>query len=154
MAMPAKDSLKTPIRRLEGITYWVIEDPDAIYDFINKEVRKEWEADAKFEHRDPKQDPWLRTLSKRRWRLETIMIRQIKSNPDIMNYEDKNRGYDFSEEIIKRSDELRKEIEEYSLVIWPVIVRSEDFMLIDGYCRYSTLKAMNIQRVYAYVGEV
>jgi hypothetical protein len=45
------------IRRLEGITYWVIDDPKAIFDFINTEVRKEWEADARSEHRDPKDDP-------------------------------------------------------------------------------------------------
>jgi hypothetical protein len=46
----------TPIRRLEGISYWVIDDPDAIYDFINFEIRKEWESDARSEHRDPKDD--------------------------------------------------------------------------------------------------
>ena len=49
--------MNTPIRRLEGISYWVIDDPDAIYDFINTEIRKEWEADARSEHRDPKDDP-------------------------------------------------------------------------------------------------
>jgi hypothetical protein len=57
--------LKTPIRRLEGITYWVIEDPDAIHDFMNNELQKEWEEDARTEHRDPTKDTWLKTLSKR-----------------------------------------------------------------------------------------
>ena len=47
----------TPVRRLEGITYWVIEDPEGIYDFINKEVRKEWEEDAESEGREPQEDP-------------------------------------------------------------------------------------------------
>jgi hypothetical protein len=45
---------KTPIRRIESISYWVIEDADGIYDFTNTEVRREWEEDARSEHRDPR----------------------------------------------------------------------------------------------------
>ena len=73
-----KRYLMTPIRRLDGITYWVIQNPDGIYDFVNREIRKEWEADARFEGRNPNQDLWLRTLSKRKWSLEIIEISQIK----------------------------------------------------------------------------
>jgi len=40
----------------------VIEDPDGIYDFINTNVRREWEADAKEEGRNPLDDPWLKAL--------------------------------------------------------------------------------------------
>ena len=69
-----RDTWTTPIRRLEGITYWVIENPEAIHDFINTEIRKELEADARSEHRDPKDDPWLRTLLKRKWHLEMMDI--------------------------------------------------------------------------------
>lgn len=69
-----------------------------------------------------------------------------------MNYSDDERGYDFSEELPKRSDELRKSIIEYSQVIWHIIVRNEDFMLVDGYCRYAALRMMRIQRTYAYTG--
>lgn len=147
-----KRFLITPVRRLDGITYWVIEDPEGIYDFINKEIRKEWEADARFEGREPKENTWLKSLSKRRWSLEIAEIDRIKLNPDIMNYVDDERGYNFSQELAKRSDELRRSIKEYSQVIWPVIVRKEGFMLVDGYCRYATLRMMNIQRTYAYVG--
>jgi hypothetical protein len=57
--------LKTPIRRLDGVTYWVIEDPDGIRDFVNNELRREWEEDARSEDRDPRKDAWLKTLSKR-----------------------------------------------------------------------------------------
>jgi len=145
-------SLKTPIRRLEGITYWVIEDSEGIHDFINTEIRKEWEADAKFEGRDSREDPWLKALSKRKWRLEIIEIEHFKLNPDIMNYVDSERGYNFAAELAKRSDELRTSIREYSIVIWPVIARQENFMLIDGYCRYTALKTMKIKRTYAYIG--
>lgn len=145
-------SLKTPVRRLEGITYWVIEDSEGIHDFINTEIRKEWEADARFEGRKPMEDLWLKTLSKRRWRLEIAKIDWIKLNPNIMNYVDDVRGYNFSEELAERSDELWNSIKEYCLVIWPVIVREEDFMLIDGYCRYTALKTMKIKRTFAYIG--
>jgi hypothetical protein len=63
-------SLNTPLRRLDGIAYWVIEDPDDIRDHINKEIRKEWETDARQEHHEPENDPWLKTLSKRKWSLQ------------------------------------------------------------------------------------
>ncbi|MCW4021342.1 MAG: ParB N-terminal domain-containing protein [Candidatus Bathyarchaeota archaeon] len=142
----------TPVRRLGGITYWVIENPKGIYDFINNEVRKEWEADARFEGRDPREDMWLQTLSERRWRLEITEIDRIKLNPCIMNYVDNNRGYMFSEELSKRSDDLQKSIKKYRTVIWPVIVREEDFMLIDGYCRYTALKTMTAPKIYVYIG--
>ncbi|UCE16528.1 MAG: hypothetical protein JSV12_02650 [Candidatus Bathyarchaeota archaeon] len=147
-----KRFLMTPIRRLEGITYWVIEDPEGIYDFINTEVQKEWEADAKFESRDVRDDSWLKTLSKRKWRLEIAEIDRIKLNPNIVNYVDDARGYIFSEELAERSNELLSSIKEYCLVIWPVIVRKEDFMLADGYCRYTALRVMNVHRIYVYVG--
>lgn len=142
----------TPIRRLEGITYWVIEDPGGIYDFVNTEIRKEWEADAKSERRDPREDLWLRTLSKRKWNLEIVEIERIKLNPDLMNYVDIKRGHVFSESLAKRSAELQREIKEYSLVIWPIIIRRENFELVDGYCRYTALRAMNVSRIYTYVG--
>ncbi|MCW3980352.1 MAG: hypothetical protein NWF11_02645 [Candidatus Bathyarchaeota archaeon] len=147
-----EDSLLTPVRRLEGITYWVIGDSEGIHDFINTEIRKEWEADAKFECRNPSEDLWLKTLSKRRWRLGITEISRIKLDPRIMNFVDNERGYNFGEELAQRSEELQKSIREYSTVIWPVIVKEKDFQLVDSYCRYGALKTMNIKRIYAYTG--
>ena len=69
-----------------------------------------------------------------------------------MNYVDEKRGYLFSESLATRSKELRESIAKYGAVIWPVVVRKEDLMLVDGYCRYTTLKAMNVHRVYTYAG--
>jgi hypothetical protein len=144
--------MSTPIRRLEGITYWVIDDPDAIYDFVNSEIRKEWETDARSEHRNPKDDPWLKTLPRRKWHLRITDIAKIKLNPDIMNFVDPERGYVFSKSLEKRSLELRQSIELGGVVLSPLIVRNEDFQLVDGYCRYTTLKAMNVSRIYTYLG--
>lgn len=146
--------LKTPIRRLDGITYWVIEDPDAIHDFINNELRKEWEEDARTEHREPKEDTWLKTLSRRRWSLETVNIGRIKLDPRIMNYIDADEGYVFQEDLAKRSQELKEAVEKFAVVLWPLVVKEEGFMLVDGYCRYTTLKALKVSKTYAYVGSV
>lgn len=144
----------TPVRRLEGVAYWVIEDAEAIHDFINTEIREEWQADTRFEGREPREDLWLKTLSKRRWRLEIVEIRQIALNPRTMGFVDEGRGYDFAKELAKRSAELQTAIREFSTVVWPVIVREEDFQLVDGYCRYDALRGMNIKRIYAYIGEL
>lgn len=142
----------TPIRRLEGITYWVIDDPEAVFDFINTEVRKEWEADARSEHRDPKDDPWLEALPKRKWHLDIIGMSQIKLDPEIMNYVDPDRNYVFSQSLDKRCSELRQSIKLGGLALPPLVVRKEECQLVDGYCRYNTLKSMNVTRIYAYVG--
>ena len=146
--------MSTSIRRLEGITYWVIGDPDAIYDFVNSEIRQEWETDARSEHRDPEDEPWLKTLTRRKWHLEIMDITQIKLDPDIMNYVDPERGYVFSKSLEKRSAELRQSIELGGVILSPLIIRNEDTQLVDGYCRYNTLKAMNVPRIYTYVGSL
>jgi hypothetical protein len=146
------DDLNTPIRRLEGITYWVIQEPDAIYDFINNEIRREWEMDILSEHRNPEDDSWLQSLSKRCWRLEIVEMARIKLDPATMNYVDAERRYVFSESLARRSRELRETLELGGLILSPLIVKKENMLLVDGYCRYTTLKAMNIKRSYAYVG--
>ena len=141
--------MMTPIRTLDGITYWVIESPEDIHDFINTQIRKEWTADARDEGRNPREDPWLESLSSRKWRLEVVRVSEIKPDP----YEFIPRiGYNFEERLAKRSEQLRKAVETHGSVIWPVIVRDEDMQLVDGYCRHTTLQAMGIPRIYAYVG--
>jgi hypothetical protein len=145
-------SLDTPIRRLEGIAYWVINDPDAIHDFINTEIRKEWEQDARSEHRDPRMDPWLKNLSKRKWSLRIVQIGQVSLNPEIMNFVDKREGYVFAESLAQRRQELQQVIRRFGVVLWPLVVKEENMQLVDGYCRYVTLKAMGISRIYVYVG--
>ena len=124
------------------------------FDFINTEVKKEWEADARSEGRDTRDDSWLKTLSKRKWSLVITKTHLIKLDPGIMNYVNGKTGYDFAQRLAKRSAQLHREIKEFAHVIWPVILREEDMQLIDGYCRYAALKTMNISRIYAYVGAI
>jgi len=143
--------MASPIRRLDRITYWVIDDPADIYDFMNTQLRLEWVGDAKDEGRELEADRWLRELSKRKWRLEISDLNALKPNP----YEFIPRtGYDFEGRLAERSKQLRKAIEEYGSVIWPVTVRAEDAQLVDGYCRFTTLKAMGVPRIYTYVGRL
>jgi hypothetical protein len=146
--------VKTPIRRLEGVSYWVIEDAEGIYDFVNTEVRREWEEDARSEHRDPTKDEWLSNLSFRKWRLRICKIADVKLNPYIMNYVDEKTGYVFKRSLARRSKKLEREVQNFGVVIWPLIVRAEDLQLVDGYCRYAVLKMMNVSRVYAYAGNL
>jgi hypothetical protein len=143
----------TPIRRLEGITYWVIEEPNAIYDFINTNIRREWEADARGDGRDPNTDPLLQSLSKYRWRLEIVDTEQVRPDTAIMGYVNEKTGYNFAESLTKRGETLQTTIEKGGSVVWPLILRKAGYLLLDGYCRFTVLRKMMVPKVYAYVGE-
>jgi hypothetical protein len=127
-----------PVRTLEGITYWVIEDPADIKEFVDVVLRKEWEADMEDDGR-PSKD-WLTDMLRRGWSLQVLDIDDV-------------RGSDYlgSPRLAERRAELKRGIERYGSVIWPVVVREENHYLADGYCRYTTLKEMGAPRLYAYV---
>jgi hypothetical protein len=144
----------SPLRRLQGITYWVIEDPEEIYDFINTNVRKEWEGDIEFTGGNPREDPWLQTLSYRVWRLEILKTSLVKLDPRIMNYRNPKKGYSFAESLAIRVKELRRTIETYGSVIWPIVLDGEEMRLVDGYCRFTALTEMGVSQIYAYTGKV
>ena len=72
-------------------------------------------------------------------------------NQEIMNFADKRRNYSFQASLAKRREELRTVLETFGGVTWPVVVR-DDMVLVDGYCRFTTLREMGISQVYAYVG--
>ena len=134
------------LKRVEGITYWVIDGPKQIRKFINTNLRQEWKKDAETDGVDPGRDPWLRDLSKMEWSLQTIAIAKVRPNLSMM------RRQEFIARLKERSKELRRAIELYDQVIWPVIIQGNDSMLKDGYCRYTTLKTMGVKRTLAYVG--
>jgi len=147
--------VNSPLRRLDGISYWVIEDPDGIWDFINTEIRKEWDFDVRsLPRNDPAAGAWLRDLPHRKWTLEIVEIGKVSLDEHMMRFVDSETGYNFPEHLATRRKELRYAIENYGIVIWPIIVRKEDMQVLDGYCRYTTLKEMNIPAVYAYVGRL
>lgn len=135
-----------PLRRVEGITYWVIDGSKQIRRFINTNIRREWEKDAETDGVDASLDPWLRDLSRMTWSLQAIAMANVKLDPSMI------RRQNFVARLEERRKQLRREIELYDQVIWPVIIRGEDSMLKDGYCRYTTLKTMGVKRTLAYVG--
>jgi predicted nuclease with TOPRIM domain len=134
------------LRRVEGITYWVIGDSKQIRRFINSNIRHEWEKDAETDEVDRRLDPWLPNLSEMKWSLQTIVMANVRLDPSM------TRRQEFVARLEERSKQLRGEIELYDQVIWPLIIRGEDSVLEDGYCRYSTLKIMGVKRTLAYVG--
>lgn len=146
--------MNTPIRRLDGITYWVIEEPEAIHEFINTQVRREWEEDIKDIPNDPARDPWLSTLHQREWKLEIVRTEEPKTDPEVMNFIDPKAGYNFPERLKQRRKEMQKSMEKYGIVIWPIILRKEDMQVLDGYCRYTTLRDLGVSRLYAYIGRL
>lgn len=130
----------------------MIEDPDGIHDFINTEVRKEWELDVRSLPGDPAGGDWLPTLRRRKWHLDVVQTHIVKLDDNTMNFVNTKTGYNFAEHLAKRRQQLRHAIENYGIVIWPVIIRKENMEVLDGYCRYTTLKEMKISRIYAYMG--
>jgi hypothetical protein len=139
---------------LDGVAYWVLEDHDAIYQFVDKQLRKEWEEDLRSEGRDPKQSGWLQSLLRCHWELKVLELRSVKLNSELMSYVDAKRDYNFREHLSKRAAELRSSIERFGTVIWPIVIRTEDSQLMDGYCRYHALSDMGISRTFAYSGKL
>jgi hypothetical protein len=143
---------RTTVRRLHGVEYRMLEDSDDIHDFINTEVRKELEADFESMGKDPRHDSLLNSLPKRKWKLEIVGVAEVRMNPLIMNSADLKTGRKFMERLRERRLDLRKALEAGGTVIWPIVLLREEKLLIDGYCRHSTLQEMNIPEAYGYVG--
>ena len=133
---------------MQGITYWVISDPTELERFINSNVKSEWEKDNHDDGIDSKTDDWLMSLRKREWRVKSIDISRVQPDPLMIS------NKKFAERLDKRSNELRRSISGYHVVIWPIILRGEDQRLKDGYCRFTTLRKMGISRTLAYVGRL
>ncbi|MBI3859086.1 MAG: hypothetical protein HY296_02440 [Thaumarchaeota archaeon] len=134
------------LRRVEGVTYWVINEPTEIRKLINQNIRHEWERDAEHDGIDPTRDPWLLGLSKLEWSLRTVRTSDVKVDVSLMS----NRA--FVHRLQERSRQLRRGILQYDAVIWPMVVRGDDLMLKDGYSRYTTLKGMGMSKTLVYFG--
>ena len=139
------------LRVLEGIPYWVTEDPREISELVRNHVRKEWEADIA-EQKDHEEGSWLGSLEKRRWRLAITKLRDIVLSDQILDYVNEATGYNFRKRLRERISLLDRDLDRFGAVIRPVIVRAEDSHLMDGYCRYHVLMKRGIKETYAYIG--
>src|SRR5207245_9742222 len=145
---------RTSARRIHSIEYRMLEDSDDIHDFINTEVRKELEEDFESMGEDPRHDALLNSLPKRKWRLEIVGVDEVRMKRVIVNSADLKTGRKFMERLRERRTELRKALEAGGTVIWPIVLLREQQLLVDGYCRHSTLQEMNIPEAYGYVGRI
>src|SRR5713101_7425485 len=100
-------------RKLDGISYKLLDDPVEIKEFVNDKVRKEWEKDIKEAWRDPRKSRWLGNLLSRRWRLTTLYSEKIKLNPEIMNIKNEKTGFDFYEDLLERKADLKRKMQKY-----------------------------------------
>ena len=139
------------LRKLEGITYWVIEDPEEIRELVCDNIRKEWEADIA-EQKDHEGGTWLGTIQARDWRLEEIGLVKIRLSAAVMDYANEETGYNFRKRLEERKRTLEREINRFGAVIRPLVLRGEDMQLMDGYCRYHVLHDRGIAKALSYVG--
>ncbi len=51
-----------------------------------------------------------------------------------------------SKKALPNDARMKETVERFAVVIWPLVVKEEGFMLVDDYCRYTTLKALNVSR--------
>lgn len=134
------------LRRLQGITYWIINDQNEIRRFINTNVKAEWKRDNQKDGVDSRKDDWLLSLPKRKWHTSILDISKVRLDPETMAREG------FTTRLEERSKEMGRSISEYQVAIWPLVIGGEDYMLRDGYCRFMTLRGLGVSKVMAYVG--
>jgi hypothetical protein len=75
------------LRRLQGITYWVINDREEIRRFVNSNVKQEWERDNQKDGIDSRKDDWLLSLPKREWRARVLGTSKVRLDPSTMSRE-------------------------------------------------------------------
>ncbi len=142
------------VRRLEGVSYKVMADPEDIRGFINGEVRSEWENDIRERGGDPGRSAWLKSLAGRKWELKIIDPKDVKLSQRIVEYVDLKMGYNFRKRLVERTEELKRAMVERNATIWPLVLRGEDLRLMDGYCRYHALVDLGVSEIYAYIGRL
>lgn len=145
---------KTSSSWLHGIEYRVLEDPDDIYDYVNVVIRKELETDLTRMGPGESSTEIIDSLTTRKWKLEIVNVCDIRLNPVITESYDIKTGQRFRDRLKERSSELRRVLDQDRAIIWPLILIDNQRLLIDGYCRHSTLTEMGIPKAYAYSGLV
>jgi hypothetical protein len=145
---------KTSAIWLHGIEYRVFEDPDDIYDYVNTVIKKELETDLVSMRKGENSNEIIDSLTARKWKLEIVNVSEIRLNPMIMESYDIKTGQRFKDRLRERTSELRRVLDQDRTVIWPLVLIGNHHLLIDGYCRYSTLTEMGIPKAYGYLGRI
>lgn len=144
---------KTTSSWTHGIEYRVLEDPEDIYDYVNTVIRKELETDLIGMREGQSSNGIIDSLASRQWRLELLNVCDVKLNPLIMESCDVKTGQLFKDRLEERTSELRSALQRDRVAIWPLVVIDDQHLLIDGYCRHSTLAGLGVPKAYAYTGQ-
>ena len=132
-------------RNRGDVTYNVLSNPADIKTYLMKWIMREWEID----HREAPDEhwtvAWMNILSRMEFSLDTIELKHIHPNPDLMSVAD------FIYDLEERADE-REESMLRGVSIEPLLVNHEGFELMDGYTRYTVLKRYNQKDVHVYLG--
>lgn len=153
-AKPTPWDNKTSTSWLNGVEYLVLENPDDIYDYANTVVRKELEEDLLSMGKSPNTNEIIDSLATRRWKLEIVTLSDIQLNPAIMESYDIKTGARFRDRLKQRTLDLRRVLDQGRASIWPLVLVDSQHLLVDGYCRHSTLTEMEIPRAFCYSGLV
>jgi hypothetical protein len=145
---------KTSASWLNGIEYRVLEDPDDIYDYVNTVIRKELETDLRSMGASENSNEIIDSLAARKWKLEIVNVHDIQLNPKILESYDNRTGQRFKDRLKERTSELRRVLGQNRAIIRPLVLIDSHNLLIDGYCRHSTLTQMEIPKAYGYSGRV
>lgn len=145
---------KTSKSWLHGVEYRVLEDPDDIYDYVNTAIRKELETDTVTMRNGPDSNEIIDSLATRKWKLEIVNLCDIQLNPMILESSDIKTGRRFRDRLKERTSEFRQVLDHDKVAICPLVLVDNHRLLIDGYCRHSTLTEMGIPRAYGYSGFV
>lgn len=131
--------------RLGFFTYHVLTDPYEIKKHLMKWIMQEWEMDhleAPHEHWTV---AWMEALPRMEFGLKIVQLTEIRLHPDLMKVKE------FQVSLRERADE-REDAILRGVSIEPLVIDQNDFVLMDGYTRYTVLKRYNQKEIYAYVG--
>lgn len=136
-------------RELDGFRFHVLDHPERIAAFVRRWHRLEWETDHREFPDQPWTVEWLAELEQLTFSLEVAPIDRIRLRPDLMAYS--RDGYSFIASLRRRADAMRQAIER-GTSIEPLLIRTRDGELMDGYARYAALNQLGARRAYVYLG--
>ena len=134
-------------RRLGDLTYHVLTEPQQIKAYLMKWVLREWEVDHNEAPHEHWTVAWMQALPAMEFALEAIGLDEIVPNADLMSVEEFQTG------LKERADEREESILR-GISVEPLLINRNGFELMDGYTRYTVLKRLNQNEVYAYMGTI
>jgi len=131
--------------KLGDFTYHILRDSKTIKEYVMKWIMREWEVDHNEAPEEHWTVAWMNILPKMEFTLEVVELKDIHPNADLMSIQN------FQQSLQKRANEREESILRGTSVE-PLLVNRNGFELMDGYTRYTVLKRLGRNSVYAYLG--